>query len=127
MSFIHSCLSFVFIPFQIYYFIQPKTTGMRIINDTLEQVRDFQRDNLNTVRMENDSSKLTKDLDDQSGNESKCEDRVKVVPLYVPDDALVKVFMMHSSHKSALANAPFAAGFQRQVGKPPPSLHKTTG
>ena len=100
---------------------------MRIINDTLEQVRDFQRDNLNTVRMENDSSKLTENLDDQSRDESKCEDRVKVVPLYVPDDALVKVFMMHSSHKSALANAPFAAGFRRQVGKPPPSLHKTTG
>ncbi|CAB4027398.1 Phthiocerol synthesis polyketide synthase type I [Paramuricea clavata] len=95
--------------FEIYYFIQPKTTGMRIINDTLEQVRDFQRDDLNTVRMESDSSKLTKNLDDQN-----LDDRVKVVPLYVPDDALVKVFMMHSSHKSALANAPFAAGFRRQ-------------
>ncbi|CAB3995467.1 Phthiocerol synthesis polyketide synthase type I, partial [Paramuricea clavata] len=98
--------------FEIYYFIQPKTTGMRIINDTLEQVRDFQRDDLNTVRMESDSSKLTKNLDDQN-----LDDRVKVVPLYVPDDALVKVFMMHSSHKSALANAPFAAGFRHGLCK----------
>jgi hypothetical protein len=93
---------------------------MTIINDTLEQIRNFQRDNFNTSRAE---SHLTKTLDDKSemqsnvtGDEMKSEDPgVKVVPLYVPDDALVKVFMIHSSHKSALANAPFAAGFRDQV------------
>ena len=109
-------------PFQIYYFIQPKTTGMTIINDTLEQIRNFQRDKLNTTRAERES-KLTQTLDGESEtprdipeDEMKSEDYdVKVIPLYVPDDALVKVFIIHSSHKSALANAPFAAGFKHQV------------
>jgi excinuclease UvrABC ATPase subunit len=39
----------------------------------------------------------------------------KVVPLYTPDDAVVKVFMIHGSQKSALALATFALGFQQQV------------
>ncbi len=39
----------------------------------------------------------------------------KVIPLYAPDDAVVKVFMIHGSQKSALALATFALGFQEQV------------
>jgi hypothetical protein len=41
--------------------------------------------------------------------------REKVIPLYDPDDAVVNVFLIHSSLKSALALAPFAQGFQQQV------------
>ena len=40
----------------------------------------------------------------------------KVIPLSIQEAAIIKVFMMHSVPKSALANAPFAAGFQQQVG-----------
>lgn len=40
----------------------------------------------------------------------------KVIPLSIQETAIIKVFMMHSVPKSALANAPFAAGFQLQVG-----------
>lgn len=106
---------------QIYHFIQPKTTGLSIINDALEQIRSYELDNLNTDRAKNDSV-LTKHsagdceiLKDLSENETTSEGRVEVVPLYVPDDAVINVFMMHSSHRSAMANSPFAAGFQRQV------------
>lgn len=104
--------------FQIYYFIQPKTTGVTIINDTLEQVHNFQRDHLNK---ENDWKRKGKVGDDSSapcgitGDKLKSKDDVKVVPLHVPEDALIKVFMMHSSHKSALANSPFASGLRDQV------------
>ena len=109
---------FLFVHPQIYYFIQPKTTGVAIINDTLEQVRNFQRDHLDK---ENDWKRKRKVGDDSNGpcsitgDELKTKDDVKVVPLHVPEDALIKVFMMHSSHKSALANSPFASGFRDQV------------
>ena len=39
----------------------------------------------------------------------------KVIPLYTPEDAVVRVFMIHGSQKSALALASFALGFQQQV------------
>ena len=39
----------------------------------------------------------------------------KVIPLYVPDDAVVKVFMVHGSQKSALVLSTFSLGFQQQV------------
>ena len=39
----------------------------------------------------------------------------KVIPLYTPEDAVVRVFMIHGSQKSALALASFALGFQKQV------------
>ena len=109
---------FLFIHFQIYYFIQPKTTGVTIVNDTLEQVRNFQRDHLNTENDWKPKNKLDGESNAQgniTGDELKSEDDVKVVPLYVPDDPLIKVFMLHSSHKSALANSPFASGFTNQV------------
>ena len=51
-------------------------------------------------------------------DEEKTEEsngREKVVPLYTPDNAVVKVFMIHGSQKSALALATFALGFQQQV------------
>lgn len=38
-----------------------------------------------------------------------------IVPLYTPDDAVVKIFIVHASYKSALALATFALGFQQQV------------
>ena len=41
----------------------------------------------------------------------------KVIPLYAPDDAVVKVFMVHGSQKSALVLSTFALGFQQQVIK----------
>ena len=44
-------------------------------------------------------------------------DYAKVVPLYTPDNAVVKIFMVHGSEKSALALASFARGFQSQVLK----------
>ena len=39
----------------------------------------------------------------------------KVLPLYTAENVFVKVFMVHASLKSALALAPFAQGFQKQV------------
>ena len=39
----------------------------------------------------------------------------KVIPLFTPEDAVVKVFMIHGSQKSALALGSFALGFQQQV------------
>ena len=39
----------------------------------------------------------------------------KIISLYTPEDAVVRVFMVHGSQKSALALAPFALGFQQQV------------
>ena len=39
----------------------------------------------------------------------------KVIPLYTPEDAVVRVFIIHGSQKSALALASFALGFQEQV------------
>ena len=92
---------------------------MSIINDTLEQVRNFERNKLNTVRMKNlakSAGKLDRINKSQKDvHELKSQSDVKLVPLFVPDDAIVKVFMMHSSHKSAMANSPFASGFKNQV------------
>lgn len=39
----------------------------------------------------------------------------KLIPLYTPENAVVRVFMVHGSQKSALALGSFALGFQQQV------------
>jgi poly(3-hydroxybutyrate) depolymerase len=93
-------------------------SGLTIINDILEQMN-----NKSTTCDEEDSSgnhNQTKSFMSKSDteDEEKTEEsngREKVVPLYTPDNAVVKVFMIHGSQKSALALATFALGFQQQV------------
>ena len=64
------------------------------------------------------------DGDAEQSNAGECDEielqavqaiKEKVIPLYSPEDAVVMVFMIHGSQKSALALAPFALGFQQQV------------
>jgi hypothetical protein len=102
--------------------MQPKTTGLTIINDILQQI-----ENKSTVGGKGDSKEntaphLNKSEEDAIGSDGvelqtvkKVTHKEKVIPLYNPDDAVVKVFMIHGSQKSALALAPFALGFQQQV------------
>ena len=64
------------------------------------------------------------DGDAEQSNAGECDGiklqafqaiKEKVIPLYTPEDAVVRVFMIHGSQKSALALASFALGFQQQV------------
>lgn len=110
--------------YKTHYFIQPKTTGLTIIKDILDQIENSKEpyeekstDNERTsFPLEHGVTSFTRDEQDLQSEELQANQiKEKIVPLYVPDEADVKVFMVHSSHKSALANAPFALGFQQQV------------
>lgn len=111
----------------MYYFVQPKTSGITIINDILRQI-----DSMRTAEAEHktkDQQDVTtsdvtrlRDIPSTSRKESFSDIELgvrsapgKVIPLSIQETAIIKVFMMHSVPKSALANAPFAAGFQLQV------------
>ena len=131
----------LFLDIQTYYFIQPKTTGLTIISDILEQIEKICTDECSEGDF-NDEKKKSMSLDITQAPENRISPaaylsenkndasegdvlelqtvatdmpREKVIPLYNPDDAVVKVFLIHSSQKSALALAPFALGFQQQV------------
>ncbi|CAB4020054.1 Phthiocerol synthesis polyketide synthase type I, partial [Paramuricea clavata] len=95
--------------FETYYFIQPKTSGLTIINEILKQIsKSFMSKN---VIEEEGEAEGTNGLELQAVRTNK----EKVVPLHTPNDAVVKVFMIHGSQKSALALATFALGFQQQI------------
>ncbi|CAB4025205.1 Phthiocerol synthesis polyketide synthase type I, partial [Paramuricea clavata] len=116
--------------FETHYFIQPNTSCITIINDILEQI-----DKKSSTCDENDSSEndnqsyqtesfmLKNDIErEEEAAESNGQElqtvrtnKEKVIPLYAPEDAVVKVFMVHGSQRSALALATFALGFQQQI------------
>ena len=112
-------LSITTIFFQIYYFIQPKTNGQTLINDTLKQIENLTKKHGNDEQIKivykEGVDYESPSINEPDNNHKIVEPLEKVVPLYVPDDAFVNVFMVHSSHKSALDNVPFATGFQKQV------------
>lgn len=100
---------------------------MSIINGILQQVEHLKKESRTMHGMKHQRNAIVisdvinefpspeEDNDITEMEHRTLEDHEKVVPLYAPEDAIIKVFMMHSSHKSALANAPFASGFQQQV------------
>ena len=66
------------------------------VNPAFDEIEDVKRSNENDVELVE-------------------RNYAKVVPLYTPDNAVIKIFMIHGSDKSALALASFARGFQNQV------------
>ncbi|XP_046846808.1 non-reducing polyketide synthase PKS16-like [Xenia sp. Carnegie-2017] len=102
--------------FESYYFVQPKTSGLTIINDIMAQI-----DVLIAMKRQTEN----KDHSDRAVNdiENSVEiaeveisqiSKEKVIALYSPDEVVVNVFMIHGSHKSALSLASFALGFEDQ-------------
>ena len=68
------------------------------------------------MEMESDELAEATMLGEGDSNQSQETDvETKVIPLYVPEEAILNVFMVHGSEKSALALASFALGFQKQV------------
>ena len=112
---------------------------MTIINDILEQIENVTvKKNKNDAK--SDSNEKRREIEEavsdigqanievdaiEEGENAEESDELllqthetikeKVIPLYTPEDAVVKVFMIHGSQKSALALASFALGFQQQV------------
>ena len=112
---------------QAYYLMQPKTNGIAIINNILRQVAELDA-GVGGVEHEQpidglpSSENVTLTNGDENrgnGVEVAMNEIIdeKVIPLHVSDEAVVKVFLVHSISKSALANAPFALGFEQQVRK----------
>ena len=121
--------------------MQPKTSGLTIINDILQLIENISKTSgeggsteeigqstsmsLEVNQRESDfvpAADIIENVGDATGSDEqelrtvgKVTNRERVIPLYTPDDAVVKVFMIHGSQKSALALAPFALGFQQQV------------
>ena len=71
----------------------------------------------NNVKLESDTTEEVENIKESNRLELQTLEsaKEKVIPLYAPDDAVVKVFMVHSSQKSALVLATYALGFQQQV------------
>ncbi|XP_048587065.1 mycocerosic acid synthase-like polyketide synthase isoform X2 [Nematostella vectensis] len=123
------------ISFETFYFLQPDTNAQKVIKDIQEMIshpevkqetqkkQDFAG---NTVIEQEDNEFRTTNNhkngpNDDSFGESKEMDglsdkpSVKVVPVYTPDEAEVKLFCIHPSHRYAMSVAPFASGFRSQT------------
>ena len=71
----------------------------------------------NQFKNNSDANKEVENAKNDNGLELQGIESIKekVIPLYAPDDAVVKVFMVHGSQKSALVLGTYALGFQQQV------------
>ena len=76
-----------------------------------EAVSDIGQTNIGVDAIEGENAEKSDELMLQTLETIKEKD----IPLYTPEDAVVKVFMIHGSQKSALALSSFALGFQQQV------------
>ncbi|XP_028418020.1 uncharacterized protein LOC114542749 [Dendronephthya gigantea] len=128
--------------FEAYYFIQPNVNGLKIVNDILEQIENVEStsaDNESSKEIKQRKRSLSSNhkeknkivLPEINNNDTVKIERInhglelqninipsipeKVIPIYTPDNVFVKVFMTHSSEKSALGLASFAQGFQKQT------------
>ena len=103
--------------FQVFYFMQPDTTALKIANDVTAKLSgEASREQLqNDVTPENGPAQTEPALTDASLSAVTSESQVQVVPLYTPRGAAIKFFCVHPSHHYALNLAAISTGFQGQV------------
>jgi predicted nuclease with TOPRIM domain len=70
-----------------------------------------------SIELDNQANEAIEEVEMVEENDVPESIKEKVIPLYAPDDAVVKVFMVHGSQKSALVLGTFALGFQQQVSR----------
>ena len=103
--------------FQVFYFMQPDTTALKIANDVAARLSgEGPVDQLqNDVIQENGHAQAQPSLTDAPLSTVTSESHVQVVPLYTPKGAAIKFFCVHPSHHYALNLAAISTGFQGQV------------
>ena len=103
--------------FQVFYFMQPDTTALKIANDVAARLSGEAPDEQlqNNVSLENGPAQTQPALTDASPSAVTSESQVQVVPLYTPAGAAIKFFCVHPSHHYALNLAAISTGFQGQV------------
>ena len=103
--------------FQVFYFMQPDTTALKIANDVVAKLSgEAPGDQLqNNVILGNGPVQAQPALTDAPLSTVTSESQVQVVPLYTPKGAAIKFFCVHPSHHYALNLAAISTGFQGQV------------
>ena len=103
--------------FQVFYFMQPDTTVLKIVKDVSAKLsREAPGEQLqNNVSLENEPAQTQPALTDASLSAVMSESQIQVVPLYTPAGATIKFFCVHPSHHYALNLAAISTGFQGQV------------
>ena len=103
--------------FQVFYFMQPGTTALKISNDVTARLSgEAPSEQLpNNVSLENGPAQTQPALTDASPSAVTSASQVQVVPLYTPAGAAIKFFCVHPSHHYALNLAAISTGFQGQV------------
>ena len=107
--------------FQVFYFMQPDTTPLKLGRDITNKMTERSQENPPTNdQPQNDNRQETEQAqvqttDDVSPITESSEIRIQVVPLYTPEGSAIKFFCVHPSHRYAMSLVPIATGFQGQV------------
>ncbi|XP_048589011.1 phenolphthiocerol/phthiocerol polyketide synthase subunit C-like [Nematostella vectensis] len=112
--------------FEVFYFLQPEISAVKIVRDLQEMMsnpenqQEIQQQQhtafVKTIEQEDTTLMSPLSFNDSSNGANDSEkDTVKVVPIYAPEDAEVKFFCIHPSHRYVMSVAPFASGFRSQT------------
>lgn len=103
--------------FQVYYFMQPETTIVKLAKDIEAKLRSKNAVSQSSTGQSDDSdSQETESVETQgSPSDDTPSSQIQVVPLYNPEGASIKFFCVHPSHRYALSLVPISSGFQGQV------------
>ena len=103
--------------FQVFYFMQPDTTALKLARDISAQLSGKAPSEQlpNNSSLENGPAQTQPALTDASPSTMTSESQVQVVPLYTPTGAAIKFFCVHPSHHYALNLVAISTGFQGQV------------
>ena len=107
--------------FQVFYFMQPDTTVLKIAKDVAAKLSgEAPGETLqNNAILENEPAQTQPALTDASpyavDSAVASKNQIQVVPLYTPASAAIKFFCVHPSHHYALNLAAISTGFQGQV------------
>ena len=107
--------------FQVFYFMQPDTTPIKLERDIVAKLRRQHPGTLpssgepqNSEIQENGPAP-SQAVTESSPPATKSESQIQVVPLHTPVGSAIKFFCVHPTHCYAITLVPISTGFQGQV------------
>jgi len=110
-----------FFMFQVFYFMQPDTTPLKLARDIAAKLSGKSSDsqqpdeqNRNSDTQETEPAQRQADPETSQTADSPGI-QIQIIPLYTPEGSAIKFFCVHPSHRYAMSLVPISTGFQGQV------------
>jgi len=110
-----------FFMFQVFYFMQPDTTPLKLARDIAAKLSGKSSDSQQPKEQPRNSDTQETEPAQRQADPERTQpadlpgNQIQIIPLYTTEGSAIKFFCVHPSHRYAMSLVPISTGFQGQV------------